>query len=309
MIVIVDHLREVHGRVVAKHLLGRGQRVFLADPHELGAGAELSHWPSHPARSRWRRRDGRELRLQETRAIWLRPKRKPSIPDAVTAPIERRFMEREWHDLMNGALVSLDVPTMNEARMMHAASKPHQLVMARRVGLTVPDTLMSNSASDALEFLARTGDVVHKTLTPPEDGLLVTKRWEEADRHCLDELVHAPTIFQRRVDGTREIRATVVGEQVFAAEVDTPLTDARLDLAALHGPHALPPSVTRLLVTFVERLGLSYAAIDLRLDARGEYQFLELNPAGQFLWIEVATGLPIAAAVADWLCAAAERAR
>jgi len=41
-----------------------------------------------------------------------------------------------------------------------------------------------------------------------------------------------------------------------------------------------------------------YGAIDLRLTPEGRYVFLEINPAGQFLYIEYATGQPIAAAIA-----------
>ena len=49
--------------------------------------------------------------------------------------------------------------------------------------------------------------------------------------------------------------------------------------------------------------GLVYGAIDMRLTAEGEYVFLEVNPAGQWLFIEERTGQPITAAVADCLAA------
>ncbi|MEV4245300.1 hypothetical protein AB0J63_18065 [Streptosporangium canum] len=47
--------------------------------------------------------------------------------------------------------------------------------------------------------------------------------------------------------------------------------------------------------------GLTYGAIDLILTPDGRYVFLEINPNGQFLWIEDATGLPIGAAIGDLL--------
>jgi glutathione synthase/RimK-type ligase-like ATP-grasp enzyme len=51
----------------------------------------------------------------------------------------------------------------------------------------------------------------------------------------------------------------------------------------------------------MDRLGLVYGAIDMRLTPEGEYVFLEINPTGQWLFIEAATGQPIAAAFADLL--------
>ena len=51
----------------------------------------------------------------------------------------------------------------------------------------------------------------------------------------------------------------------------------------------------------MRRFGLEYGAIDLRLTPDGRYVFLELNPAGQFLYIEQMTGQPITAALASKL--------
>ena len=51
----------------------------------------------------------------------------------------------------------------------------------------------------------------------------------------------------------------------------------------------------------VERLGLCYGAIDMILTPDGRYVFIEINPNGQYLWIEQETGLPISAAICDLL--------
>ena len=48
-------------------------------------------------------------------------------------------------------------------------------------------------------------------------------------------------------------------------------------------------------------MGLIYGAIDMRLTPHGEYVFLEVNPAGQWLFIEERTGQPITAALAGYL--------
>lgn len=47
-----------------------------------------------------------------------------------------------------------------------------------------------------------------------------------------------------------------------------------------------------------ERLGLSFAAADFVVTADDEHYFVDLNPNGQWGWIQEATGLPIAAAIA-----------
>ena len=46
---------------------------------------------------------------------------------------------------------------------------------------------------------------------------------------------------------------------------------------------------------------LNYGAIDIILTPDGQHVFLELNPCGEFFWLEVAPGLPISEAIADVL--------
>ena len=51
-------------------------------------------------------------------------------------------------------------------------------------------------------------------------------------------------------------------------------------------------------------LGLRYGAIDMILDQNGEYYFLECNPGGQFLFVEIQTQQPISLALASALMGA-----
>jgi glutathione synthase/RimK-type ligase-like ATP-grasp enzyme len=65
--------------------------------------------------------------------------------------------------------------------------------------------------------------------------------------------------------------------------------------------HSLPGDVESSVRDLVRRLGLVYGAIDMRLTPDGRYVFLEVNPAGQWLFIEGRTGQPITSAVARTL--------
>ncbi|HKE18383.1 MAG TPA: hypothetical protein VKB80_26075 [Kofleriaceae bacterium] len=302
MIVIVDQTGDYHARVVAHHLEKRGVGSFIADIRELGTGSELSFWPAAPEQTEWRRRDGSAVRMSEVGAIWFRRLYPPETPIEVDDREERSFIAREWSSTVRGVFASLDVPTINPIYAMARATKPYQLALARRAGLAVPDTLITSSSSRAVEFVSAPGDSVHKVITSPHGRFLATKLWDDCDTRHLPDLELAPTIFQRRVGGKRELRITVVGDRLFAAEYSTELVDGRTDMAAAYVRHDLPPSVERRLLSFLDQLELPFATVDMRIDARGEYWFLEANNAGQFLWIEVRTGLPISAAVADLLC-------
>ena len=51
----------------------------------------------------------------------------------------------------------------------------------------------------------------------------------------------------------------------------------------------------------MHELNLVFGTIDLKITTGGEYVFLEVNPQGQFLYVEILTGMPITSAVAKLL--------
>jgi glutathione synthase/RimK-type ligase-like ATP-grasp enzyme len=74
---------------------------------------------------------------------------------------------------------------------------------------------------------------------------------------------------------------------------------------------ALPPEVDKRLVELVRGLGLRFAAVDFVVDETEQdgYVLVDINPNGQWAWLQEATGLPIAAAIAEELIGCAEGAR
>jgi hypothetical protein len=98
------------------------------------------------------------------------------------------------------------------------------------------------------------------------------------------------------------VRVLVVGRHTFAVRIESGLLDWRKDYGALtYAVEHLPDRVNTALVVFLERLGLASGSFDLAVDRRGDYWWLELNPNGQWGWLETETGLPMSSAFADLL--------
>ena len=57
----------------------------------------------------------------------------------------------------------------------------------------------------------------------------------------------------------------------------------------------------RALLEMVRGLGLRFCSADLVLTPDSRHVFLDLNPNGQWLWLELEAGLPLSAAMADLL--------
>ena len=122
----------------------------------------------------------------------------------------------------------------------------------------------------------------------------------------LDTVRLAPVIFQEYVADAVNIRATVVGEQIFATAITVGpngyAADYRMDMdGASWEPTTLPDSIQATLAALMRRLGLVYGAVDLLRTRGGEHVFLEVNPAGEWLFVEERTGQPITVAMARLL--------
>lgn len=125
----------------------------------------------------------------------------------------------------------------------------------------------------------------------------------------LNSISLCPVIIQAYVPKAYELRITVVGQKVFACRIDSPQAhtpeaqvDWRLDIENIpHSAHTLPDAIAQQCLDLCRALGLQYGAIDMIVTPEGEHVFLEINPQGQWLWVQQRTGLPIAEAIADWL--------
>lgn len=268
---------------------------------------------------RWRE-DGRaELTVNGSRhdltafsAVWYR---RP-LPAIVQAddPAVASWASREAQEALESLWRTHDALWVNRPDLnLVAGSKPNQLRKARALGFDVPDTLITNDVTSAREFVARRCRVVCKPLT---DGLLnddaIQQRifWtSEVDAEDLaGSFGPEPYLLQEHVPKRYDVRVTVIGTESFAVRIDSQREqDARTDWRRgdidrlAHKVETLPEDVAARCLALVHGYGLKFGAIDLARRPDGGYSFFELNPNGQWAWLEQRTGLPLRARLADLL--------
>jgi glutathione synthase/RimK-type ligase-like ATP-grasp enzyme len=113
-------------------------------------------------------------------------------------------------------------------------------------------------------------------------------------------------LFQEWVPKDYEVRLTVVDGEFFAARIDSESDAAHVDWRSDYDNVSYQvietPGVVRSRVrSLLDKLGLRFGAVDFVVAPDGEWWFLEVNPNGQWAWIEDETGMPIARALADAL--------
>lgn len=323
-VLVLTQPGDTHAAAVTRRLVETGTRVTQFDPAEFPSTTTLSLYLSPAGATRRTLVRGTDhVDLGSVDAVWFRRPRDPRAHTEVVDPAVREYVEQEC-ELFAGALWddldALAVPgTRSDIRL--AGRKQTQLRLAGRLGFELPPTLVTTDPDEFLDFWDRhEGRVITKPLQRSwlvrgdESYARMAEPATTVDVAAAESMRLCPLIVQAYVDKRVELRVTVVGTHVFAAEIHSQAGNhTRLDWrcydasTARFAVHTLPADVERRCLRLVAELGLRYGAIDLIVTPDGRYVFLEINPSGQWLWIEDATGLPISAALAALLRSGADR--
>ncbi|WP_331720768.1 ATP-grasp ribosomal peptide maturase (plasmid) [Streptomyces sp. NBC_01136] len=297
---------------VVTELTARGAEVFRMDtadfPQRLSLGARIDQaqgWTGELAT------DHRTVDLARVGAVYYRAPGSFQFPDGMTEP-EERFAAAQARAGLGGVLSSLRCRWVNHpTAMARAEYKPVQLHTARTCGLRIPPTMITSRPDDVRAFAADVaGDIVCKPVASPvliENGGLksvYTHRLRPCDLDDLRGISTTAHLFQAWVSKDYEVRVTFVGGRMFAAAIhagsDAAHEDWRSDYGSLtYTTTRIPEPVTEGMIRLMGALNLRYGAADFVVDPEGRWWFLEVNPCGQWDWIQGATGLPIVEAIAD----------
>jgi hypothetical protein len=174
--------------------------------------------------------------------------------------------------------------------------------LTEALAFSTPDTLLTDDPDEVPRFVARYPSAVYKSASGVRS---IVSSLSDTDPARLRMITWCPVQFQERVDGF-DVRVHVVGERTFAARVISDALDYRyarrqVGTNAELETYAVPADVSEKCVRLAQRFGLPFAGIDLKFCPDGRVVCFEVNPSPGFSYYELATGLPIAAAVADEL--------
>lgn len=257
---------------------------------------------------------GREYNADDFHTVWYRRPVPPVLPETLD-PDLIAWAKDEAQEALDGLWRTLPARWVNHPDADALAEcKPEQLRTAKRLGFAVPATLVTNDRAAAAEFVASHSRVVCKPLYDGvvtrggKDHLFWTTLLTRQATSDLKDFGPEPYLLQAEVEKEADVRVTVIGEDVFAAAIrvpdHAPVDWRRTPLEELeHQIIVLPDDVAALCLSLVRHYGLQFGAIDLALTAVG-YQFFELNPSGQWAWLEDETGLALRTSLVDLLLSA-----
>lgn len=302
-VLILTSEQDVTADMVVAELYERGVPVMRLDPADLPGKAVLSADYAHGDFDGHLSVNGHVLSMGGLRSVWVRRPGEPADHAAHGSP----WLTAETRQALYGMLYSASTRWMNHPRNADQARyKPWQLRIAHLSGFAVPPTVITTAPRVAQQFAEEYRRVVVKSasgppLGEPELALPTTLIGPDTD---FSGVAAGPALLQRYIPKSADIRLTCVGSRLFAArkrsapgQVDGRYGDTGHSWQTVPVPERIVKSVHE----YLALSGLAYAAFDFAEDAEGLWWFLECNQSGQFGFVELETGQPIAEAIALWL--------
>lgn len=123
------------------------------------------------------------------------------------------------------------------------------------------------------------------------EPFLKTVKIDDLSRFLDAAFVAAPAIYQEFIGGTQHLRLLCFGDRSLSGVINTAEVDWRPNLNVQIDSWDLPTSLHRMIRRTLDALGLEMGVVDVKIDHHGEFVWLEVNPQGQFIFLEPMTGI------------------
>lgn len=251
---------------------------------------------------------------ENVRVIWNRRPGKvfDDIPkESRPTQAVQKYVNDQWYSWLEALQLINNVTWINHPQANDAMeNKIRQLRLAKELGFNIPNTIFSNDPSAANDFLDQhDGRLIAKALYSPlieedsQDSFIFSNLITELPvSHA--EIRMCPSIFQEPIVPKVDYRVTVIGNTVIAAKIhgvdscSIPIDWRTKKDGVTFSECKLPANIEELCRLYVKKSGLLFGAIDL-LEYNNNFTFLEINPNGEWGWLQKPAGLPIAEALCD----------
>lgn len=260
--------------------------------------------------------DGKDYNLEQFTSIWYM---KPHLPRELRIfnPAEhRQFIDRQFY-AMRQAIWNLcrTKKWLNDPWAVQVAeNKIFQLDLATKAGLKVPDTLITSDPERVRNFYySHSRGIIVKLLatSPILNHVIYTNQITDEYLKQIDSVKMSPSIFQEIIAKDYELRITIVGDKIFSAKIYSQ-EDAATSIDWRRRPKLndfdvkmetvlLPSKIEEQLRVYMKALNLQFGCIDMIVTPEREYVFLEINPNGQWYFVQLKTEVQIAEAIAELL--------
>lgn len=308
MILVLTISADLHALLVRQQARARGFSAFhIIECDRIAQRNALSYGIGDHIVDRVLTSDDLTVSISNASVIWLR---RVGSRQSLVHPVEDGDALAIINNDCRGALTGLlsthfkGLWISSLEATARASDKIGQLSVARACGFRVPRTLVSQSRQAVSElYQSCNGSIVVKTVVGAQGPFLQTVRLPDPATMDDESFSAAPAIYQECIGGTDHLRLNCFGNESWAAIIRTRDLDWRGNLDVPIDSYPVPDSLHARVRAVLDRLGLEMGVVDIKLTPDGEPVWLEVNPQGQFAFLDAFTDLRLIERFADYLIA------
>lgn len=314
-ILIITNKQDYTADFVIKHLHERAICFFRFNTEDFPIKYSTSLNISKSNFNIQLKSDKISLNVDEIKGIWYRRPVKPQFSEIKLSDDDKDFAIREASEFLNNLWAVMDnknwVSSPYSLRI--AERKAYQLVKAKIVGFDIPKTSISNDPKLILNFYKHFDrQVIVKPISHGDfsNGMFAIFANDLSSFSNIPDFNQAflsPFIIQEKIAKVLDIRSTVIGRKVFSFEIRPKNNIKLLDWRTLN-PNELeykfietPESVQLKIFNLMNLFNISFAALDFAYTKSKKWIFLEMNPNGQWAWLEQMTGVCMSNSLIEFL--------
>lgn len=314
VLVLTNSVDGIHSDIVIGKLVTLGVNVFRCDVDMLAKGDLTIKFSVNRDIFGFEMFYGnKKLLSTDIKSIWYR--RPNRLDSPIVDIVQRKYAEMETNQFLEGlwsATIDEVFWLSNPVHLERARKKVLQLKIARELGFTIPRTIVTNDPEQVRQFFGSCGGrivfkAIHHEMLDYEDKSFNIPTTLIGSEHLakLELVKKMPSLFQEFIDKKYELRVTVVGDKIFPVKIDSQAySETSIDWRnpdfiqkLKYSPVSLPQEIIDRCHSMLQILGLEFGAFDFAVDKSGICYFLEVNPNGQWYWLEDLTGVLISDAI------------
>lgn len=224
--------------------------------------------------------------------------------------LEEQLERNQWSSFLRNLIIFQQAIWINNpVDVYRAENKMYQLIKAGECGFDIPKTLVTNTSNIDIEEK----ELVIKAL----DTALFYDLKNNKEMFTYSNVVkdfelkeynlrQAPIFVQEFLEPKIDCRITFIKGKLFSVKIQKDnkgvYGDWRFYKEELeYIPFQLPENIEYAITKLMHELNLNFGGIDL-VYSNGRYYFIEVNPTGEWGWLEVKTGMKISSAIKAALC-------
>ena len=249
--------------------------------------------------------NSKHITIDQTWNIWNRRIVDPETLSDIPKDLEKIITietKRTWE----GLLISHRGKVINRPQnQYHANSKIDQIKFVSEFckEIKIPNTILTNRPKDVIKFYKENSKICHKlqqqTIVEKNGESLIAYTNIVNENHLENvELIRRnPCLFQEYIEKAYELRITALEDKAIGIAIHSQNSErSKIDFRRYDFDNVnyekvqLPKKIEDFCRNLIRHYGLSFGQIDMIYTSQGEYIFLELNPNGQWLWLEQQSG-------------------